>query len=655
MEYSARRRADASTSAMPAARSAATISGSGLGTLHDPTSASRAQAGAVWRHMHRDRERGATGPAASRAGNLRWADGRGTSRAGGFGGCGSGRAAPAAAAAVAPRETRPAIVTVDDDPDVSRAVARDLRRRYGERHRIVRAESGEAGLDALRQMKLRGDLVAMILADYRMPQLNGIEFLERAMDIYPGARRALLTAYADTGAAIEAINVVDLDYYLLKPWDPPEEKLYPVVDSLLETWMSSDHKPVPETKVVGHRWSARSSQVREFLARNQVPYRWYSTDQPEGRRLLEAAGADGDHLPVVIAADGTVLTEPSEPDLASHVGLATTPSADFYDLIVVGGGPAGLGAAVYGASEGLRTVLVERTATGGQAGQSSRIENYLGFPDGVSGAQLTDRARRQAAKFGAEILTTREVAGLDPAGSARTITFADGTAISAHTVILASGVTYRQLAAPGLGELTGRGVYYGSALTEATSCAGQDIYIVGGANSAGQAAVYLASKARSVTILVRGNSLTKSMSHYLIEQVESIPSIKVRTCTEVAAAQGTDHLEQLTLRDATTGATETVPAEYLFVFIGAAPLTGWLDNVLLRDDHGFVLTGPDLLTDGNPPPGWPLERPPYHLETSVPGVFAAGDVRAESAKRVASAVGEGAMAVMLVHRYLEMP
>src|SRR5215469_9051332 len=400
---------------------------------------------------------------------------------------------------------RPAIVTVDDDPDVSRAVARDLRRRYGEQHRIVRAESGEDALDALRQMKLRGDLVAMILADYRMPKQNGIEFLERAMDIYPGARRALLTEYADTGAAIEAINVVDLDYYLLKPWDPPEEKLYPIADSLLDTWLTSDHRPVPETKVVGHRWSARSSEVREFLARNQVPYRWYSADEPEGGRLLEAAGEDGQTLPVVIAPDGSVLVEPSEPELASRVGLATNPSTDFYDLIVIGGGPAGLGAAVYGASEGLRTVLVERTATGGQAGQSSRIENYLGFPDGVSGAQLTERARRQATRFGAELLTTRDVVGLDVNGSARTVRFADGSAISAHTVILATGVAYRKLTAPGLAEMTGRGVYYGSALTEATSCAGEDVYIVGGANSAGQAAVFLSRHAKSVTILCRGS------------------------------------------------------------------------------------------------------------------------------------------------------
>ena len=548
---------------------------------------------------------------------------------------------------------RTAIITVDDDPGVSRAVARDLRRRYGDQHRIIRAESGASALDALRQMKLRGDLVALILADYRMPDMNGIEFLEHAMDVYPGARRVLLTAYADTGAAIDAINVVDLDHYLLKPWDPPEEKLYPVVDALLDSWLSSDHRPVPETKVVGHRWSARSSEVREFLARNQVPYRWYSTDEPEGQRLLEAAQADGLKLPVVIAADGAVLVEPSDAELATHVGLATSPAKDFYDLVVIGGGPAGLGAAVYGASEGLRTVLVERTATGGQAGQSSRIENYLGFPDGVSGAQLTDRARRQAAKFGAEVLTTRDVTSLEVKGSARRVSFADGTAIDAHTVILATGVAYRQLDAPGLDTYTGRGVYYGSALTEASACLGQDIYIVGGANSAGQAAVYLSRHAKSVTLLIRSPSLEQSMSYYLIKQIEDIPSIRVRHCTQVIAAEGSDHLESLTLQNTADGTTETVDAQLLFLFIGAAPCTEWLDGTVRRDERGFVLTGPDLSATGERPSGWELDRLPYHLETSVPGVFVAGDVRAESAKRVASAVGEGAMAVMLVHRYLE--
>ncbi|MFE1440253.1 FAD-dependent oxidoreductase [Streptomyces sp. NPDC058739] len=548
---------------------------------------------------------------------------------------------------------RTVIMTVDDDPGVSRAVARDLRRRYGASYRIVRAESGESALDALRELKLRGDLVAVILADYRMPQMNGIEFLEQALDVYPGARRVLLTAYADTDAAIDAINVVDLDHYLLKPWDPPEEKLYPVLDDLLEAWRTSDFRPVPSTKVVGHRFSARSSEVREFLARNQVPYRWYSADEPEGRRLLAAAGADATRLPLVITPDGTPLVEPEAPELAAQVGLATTPTAEFYDLVVIGGGPAGLGAAVYGASEGLRTVLVERSATGGQAGQSSRIENYLGFPDGVSGAQLTDRARRQAAKFGAEILTAREVTGLEINGAARVVRFSDGSAVAAHSVILATGVSYRQLAAPGAQDLTGAGVFYGSALTEAPACHGHDVYIVGGANSAGQAAMYLSKGAKSVTLLVRGSSLSASMSHYLIQQIGEAPNIEVRTGTVVEEAHGGEHLERLTLRDTASGETETVDASWVFVFIGAAPLTDWLGDTVLRDERGFILAGPDLTPDGRPPAGWELDRPPYHLETNVPGVFVAGDARAESAKRVASAVGEGAMAVMLVHRYLE--
>ncbi|MEU8786271.1 FAD-dependent oxidoreductase [Streptomyces sp. NPDC048637] len=548
---------------------------------------------------------------------------------------------------------RTVILTVDDDPGVSRAVARDLRRRYGGSYRVVRAESGESALAALRELKLRGGPVAVIVADYRMPKMNGIEFLEQALDIYPGARRVLLTAYADTNAAIDAINVVDLDHYLLKPWEPPEEKLYPVLDDLLQAWRASDHRPVAVTKVVGHRWSARSSAVREFLACNQVPYRWYSSDDPEGRRLLCAAGQEGLRLPLVITPDGTALIEPEDRELAARVGLATTPATDFYDLVVIGGGPAGLGAAVYGASEGLRTVLVERSATGGQAGQSSRIENYLGFPDGVSGAQLTDRARRQAAKFGAEILTAREVTGLEINGASRVVRFSDGSAVAAHAVILATGVSYRQLDAPRVAELTGCGVFYGSALTEAAACQGHDVYIVGGANSAGQAAIYLARSAKSVTVLVRKPSLSTSMSHYLVQQVDETPTISVRTHTVVDAAHGSRQLEQITLRDTATGHTELVDAQWMFVFIGAAPLTDWLEGTVLRDSRGFILTGPDLTADGRPPAEWELDRPPYHLETNVPGVFVAGDARAESAKRVASAVGEGAMAVMLVHRYLE--
>jgi thioredoxin reductase (NADPH) len=548
---------------------------------------------------------------------------------------------------------RTAILTVDDDPSVSRAVARDLRRKYGDRYRIVRAESGEQALDALREMKLRGEDVAVLLADYRMPRMSGLDFLEAAMDVYPSARRVLLTAYADTSAAIDAINVVDLDHYLLKPWDPPEEKLYPVIDAQLEAWAATPHRPVVETKVVGHRWSARSSEVREFLARNQVPYRWYSSESPEGTRLLAAAGADGHELPLVVTPDGTALVAPGDGELAERVGLATRPAKDFYDVVVIGGGPAGLGAAVYSASEGLRTVLIERTATGGQAGQSSRIENYLGFPDGVSGAQLTERARRQAVKFGAELITTRDAVALEVNGSARTVRFADGDAINAHTVVLAMGVSYRQLTASGCDRLTSRGVYYGSALTQAASCKGQDVYIVGGANSAGQAAAYLAKEANSVTLLVRGSSLEQSMSYYLVEQLREIKNVTCRTCTEVVEVHGDEHLEQLTLRNTSTGATEVVDAGHLFVFIGAAPRTDWLDGVLVRDPRGFVVAGPDLAVEGALPPGWILERTPFHLETSVPGVFVAGDVRSESAKRVASAVGEGAMAVMLVHRYLE--
>jgi thioredoxin reductase (NADPH) len=548
---------------------------------------------------------------------------------------------------------KPVLLTVDDDPSVSRAVARDLRRRYGEEFRIVRATSGQEALDALKEIKLRGEPVAAVLADYRMPVMDGIEFLEQAMDLFPLARRALLTAYADTDAAIQAINVVDVDHYLLKPWDPPEEKLYPVVDALVETWRSTDDRSVEEIKVVGHRWSARSFACRDFLARNSVPYRWYSVDEPEGERLVQAAGGRAEDIPLVVTPDGQALVCPSDSEIASAVGLSVDPAQEFYDLIVVGGGPAGLGAAVYGASEGLRTVLVERHATGGQAGQSSRIENYLGFPDGVSGSQLTDRARRQALKFGAEVLSARDVVSLEARGSARVVHFGDGSEISAHSVILATGVSYRSLDAPGVRELTGRGVYYGSAMTEAPGCVGQDVYVVGGANSAGQAAVFFSRHARTVTLVVRGPSLQASMSHYLIEQLDAVENVVVRPGTVVDEAHGGDHLQQLTLRSVATGETEKVETGHVFVFIGAAPRTEWLDGVVDRDERGFVRTGPDLLVDGKRPPGWPVPRDPYYLECSVPGVFVAGDVRADSVKRVASAVGEGAMAVTLVHRFLE--
>ena len=547
----------------------------------------------------------------------------------------------------------PAILTVDDDASVSRAIARDLRRRYGEQYRIIRAASAAEALEALKEIKLRGGRVAVILADYRMPQMNGIEFLEQAMDLFPNARRALLTAYADTDAAIQAINVVDVDHYLLKPWDPPEEKLYPVLDALLDAWQATGDREVEDVRVVGHRWSEPSYQVRDFLARNLVPYKWLAADDPEGRRLLEAAGVGPESIPLVVTADGRAMTQPSNSEVAEAVGLSTAPERDFYDLIIVGGGPAGLGAAVYGASEGLKTLLVERQAVGGQAGQSSRIENYLGFPDGISGAQLTDRARRQAGKFSAEVLNTREVVGLRTDGSARTLHFADGGEISAHSIVLATGVAYRPLAAEGVAELTGSGVYYGSAATEGPACAGSDVYIIGGANSAGQAALFFSRYARSVTLLVRGDSLEASMSYYLIQQLNKIDTVHVRTRCEVVGAQGNGHLQAITICDSKNNTVTSVECGYLFVFIGAEPRTDWLSGAVARDEKGFVYTGPDLLANGTRPAGWDRDRDPFYLECSVPGIFAAGDVRANSVKRVASAVGEGAMAVTLVHRYLE--
>jgi thioredoxin reductase (NADPH) len=550
---------------------------------------------------------------------------------------------------------QPIMLTVDDDPGVSRAIARDLRQHYSEDYRIRRAQSGQEALDTLSELKLRGDRVGLLLADHRMPQMNGVEFLERARELYPEARRILLTAYADTEAAIGAINRADVHYYLLKPWDPPEERLYPVIDDLLEDWLADDRPPFEGVKVVGHRWSARSHDVKDFLARNQVPFRWKELDRDaEANRLLAAKGMSPDDLPLVITPGGEPMRSPSTTDLADALGLTRTPNLPFYDLIVVGGGPAGLGAAVYGGSEGLKTVLVEREAVGGQAGQSSRIENYLGFPSGISGADLARRAATQAQRFGVETLLVSEVEALEICGSARVVRMREGTELSAHAVLLTTGVAYRRIGIPEVEQFSGRGVYYGAAMTEAMSCEDEDVYIVGGANSAGQAAVYFSRTASSVTLLCRGESLDQSMSHYLIEQIRERPNITVRNRTEIVWADGDDHLEQLRLIDRATGIEEKVDTTWLFVLIGAAPGTEWLGDTVQRDERGFVLAGPDLLVDGKLPPDWPLERHPYFLETSVHGVFVAGDVRSQSVKRVASAVGEGAMAVSLIHRYLEL-
>lgn len=550
----------------------------------------------------------------------------------------------------------PILLTVDDDPEVSRSLARDLRQHYGEEYRIRRAESGPAALDAIKEMKLRDEQVALLLADHRMPDMTGVEFLEQARRFYPKARRVLLTAYADTDAAIAAINRADVHYYLLKPWDPPQEKLYPVLDDLLEDWKVHDRiKSDERVRLVGHRWSAPSHAVKDFLTRNQVPFKWLELDRDaEAERLLVAEGGDAEHLPLVITDSGQTLLGPSTVEVAQALGLTSRPSLPFYDLIVIGGGPAGLGAAVYGASEGLSTVLVEREAVGGQAGQSSRIENYLGFPSGVAGGDLARRAATQARRFGAEMLLTSEVSNLEVCGSARVVRLANGDELSAHTVLLTTGVAYRKLDAPGVEALTGAGIYYGATTTDAQACADEDVYIVGGANSAGQAAVFLARKARSVTIVVRGPSLDRSMSHYLIQQIAALPNVHVRTNSEVVGASGDGHLQRLRISSRETGVEEEVEAPWLFIFIGAAPCTDWLGKEVLRDDKGFVLTGPDLVVDGQFPSDWPRERQPYFLETSVPGVFAAGDVRNQSVKRVASAVGEGAMAVTFVHRYLEL-
>jgi thioredoxin reductase (NADPH) len=550
---------------------------------------------------------------------------------------------------------RPILLAVDDDISVLEAVVQDLRRQYGATYRVVRAGSGQAALDTLRQLKSREESVGLLLSDQRMPGMTGVEFLEQAREIYPEARRVLLTAYADTEAAIRAINTARIHYYLTKPWDPPEEKLYPVLDDLLQDWNAGYQPKFEGLRVIGHRWSLKDHQLRNFLSRNHVPYRWLdAAASDEAQQLLKDRGLDSDKLPVVLFADGSALVDVEKDVLAARVGLRTQAAQDFYDIIVVGAGPAGLAAAVYGASEGLKTLVIEPIAPGGQAGSSSRIENYLGFPSGISGADLGRRAHMQGVRFGAEFLTQRAV-GMRVDGQYRFVVLADGREVSSHVLLLSTGVQYRRLEIPGADELTGRGVYYGAALVEAAACKDEEVFIVGGANSAGQAALHFAKFACKVTMLVRASSLEASMSKYLIDEIERTSNIVVEANTQVLAAQGTDHLETICVRGPEGESVHK--AASLFVFIGAVPKTEWLPDSILRDDKGFILAGPDLATPELKASGafagmWKQDRDPYLLETSVPGVFVAGDVRHGSVKRAASAVGEGSIAVQFAHQYL---
>jgi thioredoxin reductase (NADPH) len=551
---------------------------------------------------------------------------------------------------------KPVLLTVDDDPEVLRAIERDLRGHYAQKYRVMRADSGGAALSTLRELKARNNPVALLLADQRMPSMDGVGFLAEAMDIHPQAKRALLTAYADTNAAIDAINEAKIHYYLMKPWDPPEEKLFPALDDLLHDWNAQFRPPYEGIRVLGTRWSSRSYDLRDFMARNQVPYQWIDVEMaaadPEVRRLLESLGPELEKLPLILFPDGQRIAEPTQQLIADKIGLQTHAQTNFYDLAIIGGGPAGLAAAVYGASEGLRTVMIEREAPGGQAGLSSRIENYLGFPSGLSGSDLARRAVAQARRFDVEILSPQEAISLRVDGPYRYIKLGDGFEISCHALLLAMGVQWRSLDIPGIERFQGAGVYYGGGTSEALSCKGETVYIIGGANSAGQAAMHFSKFAGKVIMLVRGESLASTMSHYLIEQIEKTPNIDVWLQTVVTEVHGDARLDAITICRGSVGRPEKLPASSLFIFIGAQPRTEWLGDLIHRDERGFVLSGPDLLSDGKRPATWTLDRDPSLLETSVPGIFAVGDVRHGSVKRVASGVGEGAVVVQFIHQYL---
>jgi thioredoxin reductase (NADPH) len=551
---------------------------------------------------------------------------------------------------------KPVLLTVDDDREVLRAIERDLRHRYANNFRVLRAESGAAGLEILRELKVRNNAVALFLIDQRMPGMSGVEFLAQANSLYPDAKRILLTAYADTDAAIAAINEAGVNHYLLKPWHPPEENLYPVLDELLEDWQAAFPPQFEGIRVLGNRWSPASHNIKDFLARNHVPYQWLDveTSETDGevRQVVELLGEEEkSNLPLVIFPNGLRLRQPTIAELAEHAGLKTRAAQTFYDLAIVGGGPAGLAAALYGASEGLRTVMIEREAPGGQAGMSSRIENYLGFPSGLTGADLARRAVVQAKRFGVEILSA-EATEVRLDGSYRVLKLADGAELSCHALLVATGVQWRKLEAPGVERLTGAGIYYGAAMTEAMSTRGEDVYVVGGANSAGQAAMYFSKYARRVVMLVRGSSLAASMSKYLIDQLQATPNVQIEFNCSVVEAHGDHHLEAVTIHCTATNEINRFPANSLFIMIGAAPNTDWLANVVQRDERGFILSGSLLMRDGKRPKGWTLDRDPALLETNIPGIFVVGDVRHGSVKRVASGVGEGSVAISFVHQYL---
>jgi thioredoxin reductase (NADPH) len=550
--------------------------------------------------------------------------------------------------------SKPVILTVDDDPEVLDAIGRDLRAHYRHDYRILKARGGSEALETARQLKQRGDAVALFLVDQRMPDVTGTELLQAVLPLYPDARTVLLTAYADTDAAIASINTIGLDYYLLKPWDPPNERLYPVLDDLLSEWAARVKLPFDGLRVVGSRWSPGSYEVKEFLSRNHVPYQWIDIDHdPAMREAIAGLSDNFKRLPVVLFADGSHLVAPPLTALAERAGLSTRAHLPFSDLIVIGGGPAGLANAVYGASEGLRTVLVEQRAPGGQAGTSSRIENYLGFPSGISGSDLAQRAATQARRFGAELLTAQEVVGLRREDPYRIVQLADGTDITGYAVLIATGMAVRTLEAEGVEALTGAGVYYGAATTEAAACRGRDVVVVGGANSAGQGALYFARFARTVTMVIRAAGLLPAMSQYLVDRIVAAPNIRILPRTEVAAVRGAGHLEQVAVREIDRGETQTIDAAAMFIFIGAAPRSDLVAGVVQRDEKGFILTGPDLPRTVRGIAGWTLDRDPFLFETSVPGIFAAGDVRSGANRRVAAAVGEGSAAIYTIHRYLE--